>query len=61
MDSSPSQQTNSCRRRIYVLELGRRLQEESGFREPLADMSGRYWKYGTYRLAIMGLEEDSLN
>jgi hypothetical protein len=46
---------------IYVLESGERPQEKSGFREPLADMSGRYWKYGIYRLAVMGLEKDPLN
>ena len=42
---------------IYALELGGKPQEKSGFREPLADMAGRYWKYGTYRLAVMGLEK----
>ena len=61
MDSRRSQQKSSCRRRICVLESGRRLQERSGFREPLADMPGRYWKYGTYRLAVMGLAKDPLN
>ena len=35
MDSRRSQQTGSCRRRIYVLESGRRRQEKSGFRSRL--------------------------
>jgi hypothetical protein len=61
LDKRCSQQISSCRRGIYVLESGRKPQEKSGFREPLADMPGRYWKYGTYRLAVMGLEEDPLN
>jgi hypothetical protein len=37
------------------------LEGKSGFREPLADMPGRYWKYGSYRLAVMGLGNYSLN
>ena len=61
MDSRRLRQKSSCRRRIYVLELGRRRQEKSGFRVPLADMPGRYWKYGIYRLAVMGLEKVPLN
>jgi hypothetical protein len=54
-------QTSFCRRGIYVLESWRRLEGKSGFREPLADMAGRYWKYGTYRLAVMGLGKGPLN
>jgi len=41
--------------------VGEKAAGESGFREPLADMPGRYWKYGTYRLAVMGLGKDPLN
>jgi hypothetical protein len=37
------------------------LEGKSGFREPLADMPGRYWKYGIYRLAVMGLGKDPLD
>ena len=41
--------------------VGGRLEGKSGFWELLADMPGRYWKYGTYRLAVMGLAKDPLN
>ena len=54
MSGRRSQQISSCRGVIDVLESGGRPQEKSGFREPLADMAGRYWKYGTYRLVVMG-------
>jgi hypothetical protein len=37
------------------------LEGKSGFREPLAYMPGRYWKYGIYRLAVMGLGKDPLD
>ena len=41
--------------------VGEKAAGEKRFSEPLADMSGRYWKYGIYRLAVMGLEKDPLN
>jgi len=41
--------------------VGEKAAGEKRFSEPLADMPGRYWKYGTYRLAVMGLERDPLN
>ena len=41
--------------------VGEKAAGEKRFSEPLADMPGRYWKYGTYRLAVMGLEIDPLN
>ena len=41
--------------------VGKKAAGEKRFSESLADMPGRYWKYGTYRLAVMGLEKDPLN